>query len=668
MKSLPRTFSPGLRLWRATAIALAALFAMFALSGGDVARAQSVDPLVSNLDRSTNGQGDMADYDLAQRFYAHDGASNYYIASVDIPLRGETAISGIEPGSANSPLSPCAPGPPRGRWSQPSRRRRSAAGPGTTPLHPPARVALSNRTTYWLVSDGGTADWRITQETGEDTGTNPSWSISDNMELRPARSTGGFAVNDINNEFGSNVLKFRLNGILTSSVTTNAAASGAPAIVAPNVFRLPATLSVDLSGITDSNGVSRIADSASYKWQRFASNGTTLLRDNIGTEPTYTLTHRDVGDRIKVVVSFVDDQMTSEGPLTSAATDVITAAAACGGPRLEGGARLQGQPLRVEVEKFGTAPYVYGYSHIHLTGEITNIFGLPHYRFRTAAGNTYTIVQLLTAPWGFDVELDRQLANADVNSLGIQVCGGQIYPFRSAFQSNESYSFTGAGEDWSGHAVRNVRFLQDSTSPRIYDADTRGSTLEVRFSETLAPASNLSTSSFEVKKTPQGASEVTVSLTGAPSISDSTVTLRIASSSTIVSSDGNVRVKYIKPGTGSNNKIADRFGNETATTGFKTVRNFSSSSSQQQVVENTPAEGAPAITGTAEVGRTLTADTAGITDANGLQNAAFTYQWLADDAEISGATGSTYLVDSGDVGKAIKVRVDFTTTRATRSR
>ena len=77
-------------------------------------------------------------------------------------------------------------------------------------------------------------------------------------------------------------------------------------------------------------------------------------------------------------------------------------------------------------------------------------------------------------------------------------------------------------------------------------------------------------------------------------------------------------------------------------------------------VVNSPATGAPAITGTAQVGETLTADNSGISDADGLTNATFSYQWLADDANIAGATGSTYTLAASDEGKAIKVRVSFT--------
>ena len=84
------------------------------------------------------------------------------------------------------------------------------------------------------------------------------------------------------------------------------------------------------------------------------------------------------------------------------------------------------------------------------------------------------------------------------------------------------------------------------------------------------------------------------------------------------------------------------------------------SAQSQNTAANTPAGGAPVIEGTPEVGQTLTAVNTGITDADGLQSVAFQYQWLTDDADISGATGSTYTVASGDARKTIKVRVDFT--------
>ena len=79
---------------------------------------------------------------------------------------------------------------------------------------------------------------------------------------------------------------------------------------------------------------------------------------------------------------------------------------------------------------------------------------------------------------------------------------------------------------------------------------------------------------------------------------------------------------------------------------------------------NNQATGAPTITGTAQAGETLTADTSGITDADGLTNASFTYQWVSNDgsadADIQDATDSTYPLSDDDTGKTVKVRVTFT--------
>ena len=84
------------------------------------------------------------------------------------------------------------------------------------------------------------------------------------------------------------------------------------------------------------------------------------------------------------------------------------------------------------------------------------------------------------------------------------------------------------------------------------------------------------------------------------------------------------------------------------------------------VVVNNPATGAPTITGTAQVGQTLTAATTAIMDANGLTNVSYTYQWIRTatgtgvDTNISGATASTYTLVAADLGTTIKVRVSFT--------
>ena len=78
---------------------------------------------------------------------------------------------------------------------------------------------------------------------------------------------------------------------------------------------------------------------------------------------------------------------------------------------------------------------------------------------------------------------------------------------------------------------------------------------------------------------------------------------------------------------------------------------------------NSPATGLPTIGGTVQVGETLTADTSDIADAEGLENAAFSYRWVSSDGttdtDIEKATDSTYKLVAADQGKSIKVIVTF---------
>ena len=76
-------------------------------------------------------------------------------------------------------------------------------------------------------------------------------------------------------------------------------------------------------------------------------------------------------------------------------------------------------------------------------------------------------------------------------------------------------------------------------------------------------------------------------------------------------------------------------------------------------VVNTPAEGKPTISGPAQVGRTLTAATADITDDEGLTSVSYTYQWIAAGTVIAGATSVTYTLTSSEQGDKIVVRVTF---------
>ena len=86
---------------------------------------------------------------------------------------------------------------------------------------------------------------------------------------------------------------------------------------------------------------------------------------------------------------------------------------------------------------------------------------------------------------------------------------------------------------------------------------------------------------------------------------------------------------------------------------------------------NDAATGAPTISGTARVGRTLTASKSTVADADGLTRAeggeaghVYSWQWIRVDGEtetaISGATSKTYRLVAADVGKKFKAKLSFT--------
>ena len=84
-------------------------------------------------------------------------------------------------------------------------------------------------------------------------------------------------------------------------------------------------------------------------------------------------------------------------------------------------------------------------------------------------------------------------------------------------------------------------------------------------------------------------------------------------------------------------------------------------------VANNPATGAPAISGTARAGETLTAAKDTIADADGLPDTFpddYTFQWVRVDADGTnpvniGTDSGTYALVADDVGKKIKVEVSF---------
>ena len=102
---------------------------------------------------------------------------------------------------------------------------------------------------------------------------------------------------------------------MTINVTpVNDAATGTPTITGSS--KVGNTLTASTSDIIDVEG---LPGSFTYRWKRFAANGTTF-EANIGTNSrTYRLTDNEEGKKVKVEVRFTDNGGTREGPLVSSA-------------------------------------------------------------------------------------------------------------------------------------------------------------------------------------------------------------------------------------------------------------------------------------------------------------------------------------------------------------
>ena len=197
-----------------------------------------------------------------------------------------------------------------------------------------------------------------------------------------------------------------------------------------------------------------------------------------------------------------------------------------------------------------------------------------------------------------------------------------------------------------------VRGSAIDTPPTLSSAAvlSQGAHIQFQFSETMDRSNLPPVSAFAVTV---GGAARTVS-----SVILGTFGILIGITPTILQGE-TVVVTYTDPTSGNDaNAFQDAAGNDVAT--------FTTAVTNNSTLTNHPATGAPTITGTMEVGQTLTANRGTIADADGLPAtfpAGYSFQWRggqAGNALISGATSSTYRLVPADLGHRITVRVSFT--------
>ena len=448
---------------------------------------------------------------------------------------------------------------------------------------------------------------------------------------------------------------------------TNSQATGAPTI--SGAVRVGETLSADISGVDDWNELS--AATFSYQWIRNDRTTGTDTDIPAATEATYTLVAEDEGNAIKVRVSFTDDAgyletVTSRatapvapvGPLgicdrtkevRKAILRMIRGVSDCSKVNRERLDRVRGDLVLTDS----------GITALQ-SGDFQDLPNVDELRLNRN--------DLETLPDdvfdGLDGLRRLYLNDNDLSELPDGVFDGLDGLRRLYLNDNDLDDLPDGAFDHL-ESLRRLR-LNDNDLSELPDGVFDGLTglRELWLHSNPGAPFNL-TAELErrsdtavVVRAPQGAPfdiEVTLSVTGGE-MSVTTVTISGGSTSSgeiPIISDGD------EPVTVTMVSAALHLRSDHEARGIQ-VRAGNPLTLTHGEGGNTPAAGEPTISGTVRVGETLTADTSTISDFDGLTNVTFTYQWLADDAAIQGATNFTYTLADTDEGKAIKVEVTFT--------
>ena len=498
----------------------------------------------------------------------------------------------------------------------------------------------------------------------------------------PAGSSGdsSFKWNDVDVDWqDGQVIHVRIVPTAEIDVQqTNIPASGVPTI--SGTAQVGETLTADTSGIADADGLSTV----SYAYQWLADD----TEIDGATSSTYTLQASDNGKAIKVRVDFTDDAGNAES-LTSAGTSAVATKdniPASGLPTISGTARV-GYTLRADTSGVADAdglsrfPYAYqwirsdGGADVDIAGATESTYAITgddegktiklRVTFNDDKGNRETLTSAATAEVGESEEKTQFL----VGNLGINVATGIMRPL-SAARSGFAQAFT-TGTKTDGYPLGSVGIQVSDFSDGWSVGDHLQVTLNGVAGEggpgdahcTLTNPSSFpapGVSAFEAPtgagSCPQLATETTYfvviewlnpSGTGSFAIIPQTYPTKETAAT------------EEDPGGAEGWSIADKSYYLAVSSDARTWTAYDETASFKIKVKEA-AVGLPAITGTAQVGETLTADTSTIADADGLTNVSYSYQWLADDTDIDGATGSSHTLTGDDQGKTIKVKVSFT--------
>jgi len=427
-------------------------------------------------------------------------------------------------------------------------------------------------------------------------------------------------------------------------------------------------LTADTAGITDADGLGTFT----YQWR---AEGVDIAGE---TTASLELTQDQVGSQISVVVSYTDDGGTSETLVAEAVGPIANVNQVALGTPTINGTPTQGQLLSVDTAAIsdidGLGPFSYQWR--------ANGTDIP-----LATGTSLTLTQnevgllldviVSYVDGGGTLEsvssLAVSIANANDLPLGKPVLNGVAIEDQAVVVDNSgitdldggvgpfSHRWYGDGAIINGATNGSYDFTQLDVGKMIHVessyTDAFG-TLEVIASDPVGPVANIDDLPLGQPVIDGTLSEGQTLVANVSGISDEDglgtfgyqwfdsgdTPISGASSASYVSTQADV---------GTSIYVIVAY-----TDGFGMATNIASAAVGPIENINDVPVGLPLINGTATQGQILTADTAGISDVDGL--GVFAYQWQADAADIVGATGPSFTLTQAEVSRTITVIASYT--------
>jgi len=404
----------------------------------------------------------------------------------------------------------------------------------------------------------------------------------------------------------------------------------------------------------------------SYQW----------MADNVNitgaTASTYTLSAAEVGKTITVKVSYTDGFNTVESKTSAPTAVVIPNSLPTGNVTITGTAAqnetLTASNTLVDLDGMGTVSYQWMADNVDIIDATASTLVLT----QAQVGKAITLKASYTDGFGADESMTSTataaVANVNDSPTGTVTITGTATQNQTLTAANTladldgmdlvSYQWMANGADISGATSSTLVLGQDQVGKTI--------TVKASYTDKLGTAESMTSTATAAVANVNDSPTGTVTITGT-----ATQNQTLTAANTLADLDGMDLVSYqwmangadISGATSSTLVLGqDQVGKTITvkasyTDGFNKAESVTSTATTAVANVNDVPTGSVTITGITSKGATLTAAN-NLADVDGL--GAVTYQWLANNVNITGATASTYTLTTAEVGKTITVKANYT--------